>query len=209
MQRINWKNLLPESDALIIQLGSNNGVACEEYGLNTVLKEQNHQAILVEPQSEVFAELVQNYKHASSRLWFENLAIVHDRGTGSAKLFLAGPESSLVRHTMRPFEDVWIEDFAYLKNKYRLDRVHGLFMDIEGLEYDVIKDILTHTDVVIEFIRFEYILVPNYVKIDRLLEETGYTVFKDWTHGGDKVAIRNDIFDFDYSTGIVTRKELP
>ena len=68
MKRINWKKLLPESDALIIQLGSYNGVECEEYGLNTVLKEQNHQAILVEPQSNVFAELVQNYKHASSRL---------------------------------------------------------------------------------------------------------------------------------------------
>lgn len=209
MKRINWKKLLPESDALIIQLGSYNGVECEEYGLNTVLKEQNHQAILVEPQSNVFAELVQNYKHASSRLWFENLAIVHDRGTGSARLFLKGPESSLVRHTERPSEDVWLEDFAYLKNKYRINRVHGLFMDIEGLEYDVIKDILTHTDVVIEFIRFEYILVHNYQRIDKLLEENGYTVCKDWSHAGDKVAIRNDIFDFEHSTGIVTRKDLP
>ena len=195
---LDWGLLLPVEDAVIVQLGANDGIACEEYGLNRCLKEQNHMAILVEPMSGAFANLALNYAHAASRLHFENLAIAHDRGTGKARLYLSGVESSLVRHRPGHEDDhevVRLETFQYLIDKYRLTHLDAVFMDIEGLEYNVIKDILENCTIQPNFLRYEFLLSDNIEGLDQLLMDHGYMVFMDATHKGDKIAVMKDVYE--------------
>lgn len=195
--RLDWKLLLPESDAIIIQIGSNDGIACEEFGLNTILKANNHIAILIEPLKKEFVDLVINYANACSRLHFENCAIAHDRGTGLARLYLDGVESSLIRRKPdnENFDVVRIETFAYLIDKYRLSKINGIFLDIEGLEHDVIKHILEDCKIFPDFFRYEYILSDQQEEMDQLLIANNYLVFNDVTHSGDKVAVKKDLYE--------------
>ena len=197
MPKFDWKLVAPKEDALVIQLGSNDGRACEEYGLPEYLKENNNIAILVEPLKKEFLDLVVNYSTAKSRLFFENLAIAHDKGTGQARLFLDGVESSLVRKKPdnENFDVVRVETFQYLIDKYKLTKIDGIFIDIEGLEYEVIKHILEDCKIKPDFFRFEYILSEEQELIDLMLRDHDYKVCLDMTHRGDKVAVKKEIYE--------------
>ena len=74
--RINQEQIKPEEPQWFVQLGANDGILCEGYGLRSILLEQKHNAILVEPLPEVFERCKENYKDANSTLYFENIAIV-------------------------------------------------------------------------------------------------------------------------------------
>jgi hypothetical protein len=62
--RINQEQLKPGETQWFIQLGANDGIMCEGYGLRSILLEQKHNAILVEPLPEVFERCKENYKDA-------------------------------------------------------------------------------------------------------------------------------------------------
>ena len=195
-----WQMFVPKDNAIIIQLGANNGKNCDEYGITDVIHSQSHLAILVEPLKKIFVDLVINYDNAKSRIHFENIAIVHDVGTGQAKLFIEGVdgiESSLVRRkpTTDSYDVVRLENFQYLIDKYRLTEINAVFIDIEGLEYEVISDILLNCTVKPLMFRYEFTLSEYQQELDQILIDHGYVVKKDLTHGGDKIAVKRELYE--------------
>lgn len=198
MDKINWKNFIQEENSIIVQLGAYDGITCDEYGIHDLLLNKKHNAILVEPVSSSFKVLQKTYENANSVIKYENIAIVPS-DTETAKIFLNGVESSLVRYSeenikeTEKWETVSTKKFNYLVTKYNLKYIDGLFIDIEGMELFVIEDILTNTSIPIKMIRYEFILCKDQEKLDSILKEHGYEIYMDATHRGDKVAILKGI----------------
>jgi len=198
--QINQTQLNPGETQWLIQLGANDGVMCEGYGLRSILLEQQHNAILVEPLPEVFERCKENYKDANSKLYFENIAIVPTKTSEYEKIYhnddheaQPGVQSSFVRYEpSERFDLVKVEEFKYLVEKYNLTKIHGLFVDIEGLEYDVLDSIFKTINIPISFIRYEFPHVKDPEALDNMLRDCGFKIYACPHGGGDKVAISND-----------------
>jgi len=198
--QINQTQLDPGETQWLIQLGANDGVMCEGYGLRDILLEQKHNAILVEPLPTVFERCKENYKDANSKIYFENIAIVPTKTSEYEKIYHnddneaePGVQSSFVRYEpSERFDLVKVEEFKYLVEKYNLTKIHGLFVDIEGLEYDVLDSIFKTINIPISFIRYEFPHVKDPEALDNMLRDCGFKIYACPHGGGDKVAISND-----------------
>ena len=201
--RINQEQLKPGETQWFIQLGANDGIMCEGYGLRSILLEQKHNAILVEPLPEVFERCKENYKDANSTLYFENIAVVPTKTNEYEKIYHnddhglePGVQSSFVRYeTSEIFDLVKVEEFKYLVEKYNLTKIHGLFIDIEGLEYDVLDNIFNTINIPISFIRYEFPHVKDPDALDNMLIDRGFKVFQCKHGAGDKVAISYEFME--------------
>jgi len=201
--RINQDQLNPGETQWFVQLGANDGVMFEGYGLRSILLEQKHNAILVEPLPEVFERCKENYKDANSTLYFENIAIVPTKTNEYEKIyhnndhgFDPGVQSSFVRYDPSEiFDLVKVEEFKYLVEKYNLTKIHGLFIDIEGLEYDVLDNIFNTINIPISFIRYEFPHVKDPDELDNMLIDRGFKVFQCKHGKGDKVAISYEFME--------------
>jgi FkbM family methyltransferase len=201
--RINQEQLKPGETQWFVQLGANDGVMCEGYGLRSILLEQAHTAILVEPLPEVFERCKENYKDANSTLYFENIAIVPTKTNEYEKIYHnddheaePGVQSSFVRYeASERFDLVKVEEFKYLVEKYNLTKIHGLFIDIEGLEYDVLNNIFDTVNIPISFIRYEFPHVKDPDALDNMLLDRGFKVFQCGHGFGDKVAISPEFIE--------------
>ena len=201
--QINQTQLDPGETQWLIQLGANDGVMCEGYGLRDILLEQKHNAILVEPLPTVFERCKENYKDANSKIYFENIAIVPTKTNEYEKIYHnddheaePGVQSSFVRYEpSEKFDLVRVEEFNYLVKKYKLTRIHGLFIDIEGLEYDVLDSIFKTINIPISFIRYEFPHVKDPDALDNMLIDRGFKVFQCKHGAGDKVAISYEFME--------------
>lgn len=203
MKSLNFKDILTLNQTTLdknekqwlIQLGANDGVACEEYGLRDIFLNEYYNAILVEPLETEFNACIENYKNATSTLYFENIGIVPKKNNEYENIVYAGVESSFVR--FEPNENIQrvkVEEFNYLIKKYKLDKIHGLFMDIEGMEHEVIENILRTVNIPISFIRYEFPHVQDQEGLDKLLTDFDFTVHYCAIMGGDKIATSNKEF---------------
>jgi FkbM family methyltransferase len=198
--RINQTQLDPGETQWLVQLGANDGVICEGYGLRSILLGQQHNAILVEPLPEVFERCKENYKDANSKLYFENIAIVPSKTNEYEKIYHNGDheaepgvQSSFVRYEPHEkFDLVKVEEFKYLVEKYKLTKIHGLFIDIEGLEHDVLDNIFKTINIPISFIRYEFPHVKDPEALDDMLRDYGFKIYACPHGDGDKVAISNE-----------------
>lgn len=68
-------------------------------------------------------------------------------------------------------------------------------MDIEGLEFEVIKDILENCTIQPNFFRYEFILSDKIEELDQMLVDHNYMIFQDATHRGDKIAVNKDFYE--------------
>jgi len=82
-----------------------------------------------------------------------------------------------------------------LVEKYNLTKIHGLFIDIEGLEYDVLDNIFRTINIPISFIRYEFPHVKDPDVLDNMLIDRGFKVFQCKHGAGDKVAISYEFME--------------
>ena len=89
------------------------------------------------------------------------------------------------------------QEYFNLVEKYNLTKIHGLFIDIEGLEYDVLDNIFNTIDIPISFIRYEFPHVKDPDALDNMLMYRGFKVFQCPHGAGDKVAISPEFIEIE------------
>jgi FkbM family methyltransferase len=189
MKSYNLNSLLSQiNNGYFIQIGTNDGVSNDEFGLKDLLQNELHTAILIEPIQSYYLQLINNYKNFKSKLYFENIAITEKQETKF--LSLNGQDSSFVRNTSQNFIDVSCDTMTNILKKYNITHINGLFIDVEGYEYTILESIFNDPNIVIDFIRYEFWWSEDKEKLDKLLTDNGYNVYQDEYSYADKIAIK-------------------
>lgn len=194
---LDYKKYLSSGD-MILQVGANDGITCEDYGLRELILNKEFLVHLVEPVPQEFEKLKINYANSQSHLIFHNIAI-WDR-TGNCDLVLHGPnntESSLVNHENKHNAisiNIPVFTFVDFITNNNLKSIDALFLDVEGVEGIIIRDLFLHTMIRPKIIRFEYAHIANLLAVKNILTENKYHVFFCPFGGGDLICIRQDLF---------------
>jgi len=194
MKNYNLNHLLKNiKNGYFIQIGANDGVSNDEFGLKDILKNEDHTAILIEPIESYYLELINNYKNFKSKLYFENIAITEKKEIKS--LSLNRQDSSFVRLHDGDKIEVNCNTIKYIFNKYNIKKINGLFIDVEGYEFNILNSLFSFKHPQIDFIRYEFWWVENKEELDNLLINNGYSIFQDEYSYADKIAIHNSILN--------------
>jgi len=194
MKNYNLNHLLKNiKNGYFIQIGANDGVSNDEFGLKDILKNEDHTAILIEPIESYYLELINNYKNFKSKLYFENIAITEKKEIKS--LSLNKQDSSFVRLHDGDKIEVNCNTIKYIFNKYNIKKINGLFIDVEGYEFNILNSLFSFKHPQIDFIRYEFWWVENKEELDNLLINNGYSIFQDEYSYADKIAIHNSILN--------------
>jgi len=194
MKSYNLNSLLSQiNNGYFIQIGANDGVSNDEFGLKDLLQNESHTAILIEPIQSYYLQLINNYKNFKSKLYFENIAITEKQETKF--LSLNGQDSSFVRLHDGDKIEVNCDTIKSIFNKYNIKKINGLFIDVEGYEFNILNSLFSFKHPQIDFIRYEFWWVENKEELDNLLINNGYSIFQDEYSYADKIAIHNSILN--------------
>jgi FkbM family methyltransferase len=194
MKNYNLNHLLKNiKNGYFIQIGANDGVSNDEFGLKDILKNEDHTAILIEPIKSYYLELINNYKNFKSKLYFENIAITEKKEI--KLLSLNGQDSSFVRPHDGDKIEVNCDTIESIFSKYNIKKINGLFIDVEGYEFNILNSLFSSKHPTIDFIRYEFWWSNDKGKLDDLLINNGYSVFQDEHSYADKIAIHNSILN--------------
>lgn len=165
----------------IVQIGANDGVNGEYYGLLPFLESLNDfRLFLIEPQTKYIKYLQEIYGDFSNKVEYLNVAITEY----SSKFAMTNRENCaqiVSQNTDHFHEDgkprlkvdglSWIE---FLKN-YSINNIDILLMDCEGYEFNIIKQ-FKDGEVIPKKIRYEYPHFNNQDEVDSYLKEMGYSI---------------------------------
>lgn len=198
-----------------IQVGANDG----DYGdpLKKYIFKYDWNGIFIEPQPEIFKELLINYKDLEERLHFENIAISNTPESISLFRPFIGKEinrsaiiessiaSTIPNVTARQFgikesdlEEIKVPTMTLdaIVEKYQLLNIDILQIDTEGYDWGVLKtlNLKKHQPKIIQFEHGH--MSPDIVEeMSCHLRDHGYLLY----YGGhelDSVAIRSDFIEF-------------
>jgi FkbM family methyltransferase len=190
MKSIDYKFFLSEED-VILQVGSYDGIECElEYGLRDLMIKNHYNVHMIEPLTDKFESLKNNYSEANSAISFYNLAIFNK--DGEEKFFLSETESSLIRHTDKEFVYVKTNTIQTFLQQNEISKVDCLFLDVEGVEHIIIFDLLNKSSIRPKLIRYEFPHLLNEDELIKMLEDNGYFVYNCCFAAGDRVCIRSE-----------------
>ncbi len=190
----------------IVQLGTNNGNdhvrdLCKSYNPALV--------VLVEPFSRHNNEIEENYKDIEN-VYIVNKAVVAEK-TEKATLYFTeldgkvrGPECSyLVTSIMKShlnrhgYEDENIETFtadaitiSELFDMFNLTEINYLFIDIEGIDFDVLKTI-DFNKYKIKCIQIEHLHLDK-KELDTFMRERNYKAYPGFDYSGFDVLYVQD-----------------
>jgi FkbM family methyltransferase len=175
-------------DFFFIQIGANDGVSSDpirKYILNF-----HWRGILIEPQPDIFRQLVANYE-GETQLILENVAIAAEDGIVSLFTvddparapWVHGTTSLQKSHVTRTFgKSVRIKELkvpalsvSSLLTKHAVSRIDLLQIDAEGFDYDIIR-MFDFNRVKPTIINFEYCNIPGPKRREcwRYLADWGY-----------------------------------
>lgn len=193
---LDYKKYLSSGDT-ILQIGANDGITCEDYGLRELILNKEFLVHLVEPVPQQFENLKLNYANSQSELIFHNIAIWDQ--TGNCDLVLHGPnntESSFVNHENKDNAiriNVPVVTFSDFISNNNFNNIDALFLDVEGVEDIIIKDLFLHTMIRPKIIRFEFAHLTNLLDVKNMLSENKYHVFYCPFGVGDLICIHQDL----------------
>ena len=200
-----------------IQVGANDGVFGDP--LRKYILKYEWNGVFIEPQPEIYKELLINYKGLKKKLYFENLAISNN--SESISLFrpfigegeINGSKSVIEKSsiasvnptiTARQFgvresdlEEIKVATITLdeIVKKYQLSKLDILQIDTEGYDWEVLKTLnLKQTRPYI--IQFEHgHMNPNIIdEISCHLRDNQYLLYFGG-HESDSVAIRSDLIE--------------
>jgi FkbM family methyltransferase len=190
MNFIDYKKYVSEGDT-ILQIGSYDGVECEqEYGLRDLIMQNHYDVHVIEPLTNKYESLKNNYSKSNSDIKFHNLAIFNK--DGEEKFFLSETESSFIRHTNKKFIYVRTNTIKTFLKENNLNKIDCLFLDVEGVEDIIITELLSQTNIRPKLIRYEFPHLINESALIEVVKQNDYSVYNCCFAAGDRVCIRND-----------------
>ena len=180
-------------DFFFIQVGAHDGVSFDP--INEFVLKYNWKGILIEPITDYFELLVENYKGCDN-LIFENLGVSSKPGVSDFKYFPKKYASKYVKSKISPnamgsagmdfcynkkrgkickhikTQSVKLITFADLVKKYKLSHVDLLQIDAEGHDFEIIKGI-DFNDISPDVIHFESDKIDKKITYE-FLEKNGY-----------------------------------
>ena len=198
MNIFNFQNLLLKTEkGLFVQIGSNDGISNDEYGLKNKLFNEEHIGILIEPVPDFYNLLKQNYRNVKSKIYFEPIAITEEDCIRDINV--KGMDTSFVRGNIGPTLPVVCKNFDYIIEKYKIEKIDGLVLDTEGYEYNILNSIFSSKNVpIINYIRYEFWWVKEKEELDNLLKKNNFLLFQDNNSYADKIAINKTFFEKEF-----------
>lgn len=199
-----------------IQVGANDG----KFGdpLRKYILKYNWNGVFIEPQPDIYEELLLNYKQVEKELYFENLAI--SSNSESISLFrpfikeasnysksaikkssIASTDPTITARQMgiskSELEEIKVATITLNKivKKYQLSKLDILQIDTEGYDWEVLKT-LNLKETLPYIIQFEHgHMNPHIIeKISCHLRDYQYLLYFGG-HESDSVAIRSDLIE--------------
>lgn len=181
------------ADFFFIQIGSNDGVSGDP--INSYVTKYKWAGILVEPVRYLFQELIKNYR-GENNLVFENVAIASKKGfkrfyflkkTADSlpwwyKQLGSFSKKQLLKHKKIPnikkyivAEKVRTIRFMDLIQKYSVNKIDLLHIDVEGYDYEILK-LINFDEIKPKMILFEHKHLSNesHEESQDLLKKNGY-----------------------------------
>jgi FkbM family methyltransferase len=180
---------------VIVQIGANDGVNGEYYGLLPFLESlTDFRLFLIEPQTKYIKYLKEIYGKFSDKVQYLNIAITEF----SSKFSMTDRENCaqiVSQNTNHFLEDgksrLEVDGLSwsdFLKT-YNINEIDILLMDCEGYEFNIIKQ-FKNDQIIPKKIRYEYPHFNNQDEVDLYLKEMGYSIEYCLTDPcWDKVAI--------------------
>jgi FkbM family methyltransferase len=179
-------------DFFFIQIGAHNGKDGDP--IRKYVTSRHWKGILVEPQPQVFRELVANYRQ-EPQLVLENAAIAEKDGTAemyvprgangaSATLLASFSKEVLVRRVGRntPIDTIPVPTLSFktFLSKHRVSHVDLLQVDAEGFDYEIIR-MFDYSLAKPTIIRFEHIHLSRAHRrqCTEFLKSLGYRLAKN------------------------------
>ena len=186
--------LAEDKNFFFVQIGANNGVRSDS--LRYFILKYHLKGLLVEPLTDMFKELKENYA-TENQIFFENVAIANADGEASIFRFRADAPVPDYVHGMATFdrskirrmalkwrlnrfvEEVRVRSvtFERLLNEHNIKAISLLQIDTEGFDLEVIKMALK-SGVLPTLINYEFINLSLKDRSEscRLLNEHGYSL---------------------------------
>jgi len=173
-------NELENNCPVIVQIGANDGVSGEYYGLLPFLEGLNNfKLFLIEPQKKYIKYLKEIYGKFGNKVEYLNLAITEKSG----KCSMTNRENcaQIVSEKTHDFIDdgqrISVDSISWVDflEKYNINTIDILLMDCEGYELNIINQ-FSDSEILPKRIRYEYPHINNQDYIDTLLNEKGYSL---------------------------------
>jgi FkbM family methyltransferase len=174
---------LSKNCQIIIDIGANTGI----YSLLAQNNNPQSKIIAIEPIDTNFAVLSQNIKQNQFPIYTENVALSDIEGI--AKMYMLKDRLNYMtsvnddRYSLHPeikgnIEVVEIEvplkSYSYIHQKYNLEDLHLIKIDVEGHEATVIKAMVPYIEKYKPSILIEVIGDENAKVLDSIFKEIGY-----------------------------------
>lgn len=194
MSETDYRKHITDGDVLV-QIGAFDGIQCEQaYGLRNLILNNFHECHLIEPLPDAFEDLKKNYEKSVNQINFYNLAIYDFDGK---KDFHVNPttltESSFVRHTDCETISVETRTLSTFLKENNIDKIDGLFLDVEGVEDTIIHQLFETTNIRPKVIRYEFPHLKDNNSLEKFITSNGYVIMNCMFGLGDKVCIKNAI----------------
>ena len=171
---MDYKNYLKDG-GVIVQIGAYDGISFENYGLQDLINDGNYICHLVEPQDDVFETLQNTYKHSKSNVKYHNYAIYTEDGVMP---FLKQQEYSsfVITDPAGVMSTVKTKRLKTFFDENSITEISGLFLDVEGVEDEIIYQLFNETVVRPDFIRYEYPHLKNLPELEEYINQQGYII---------------------------------
>jgi FkbM family methyltransferase len=186
-----YKDYIKSGD-IIIQIGSYDGIQCEDYGFHEFIFSLRGECHFIEPQFVPFRALKESYRNrkVNCKVNFHNLAIYNTNER--TEFYLNKTESSFVRHKNCKSIKVETRTLSKFLEENSIENIDCLFLDVEGVEDVIIHQLFETTSIRPKIIRYEYPHQKDNDKLQQFIFENGYDIIKCKYSNGDKICIKKD-----------------
>lgn len=182
---VDYRYFVNKNNPIIVQIGANDGVLGEEYGLQEFLESiEKFRLVLVEPLSQYFDNLINVYGKYGDAVSYHKHAITNIDG-----------ETTMVDQGGMSFIDpkgsakIQSKTWNTFVKDASISVIDLLLLDCEGYEFEIIKSI-NFSEIKPKVIRYEYKHIFNKEECDDYLVSHGYRLkYCNHDHTHNKIAI--------------------
>lgn len=167
----NYKQLVKSKTPTIVQIGANDGIVGEGYGLlEWLLQLEDFKLYLIEPIKKHFDKLYDKYGVFGDKVTYLNYAITETEG-----MFKMSDNEGMSKIDPFGILDVYGITFEKFLADNSISKIDLLLMDCEGYEFKILKGLNLNL-MKPKCIRYEYYWIPEKDECDAYLLKNGYQI---------------------------------